>query len=128
MEVARLQTKAFGKQILDRHLQVALLAFEDDDGVLSEFENHLPAGATRRAWELVAVHHGYRANFWLDSCRVHGGKDGRALGADGEPVRSVFHIASGKDLSLIGKNRGSNVKIRIRGVGSLQRLPRGIQK
>src|SRR5262249_19909728 len=104
--------------MLDGHLQVALLALKDNDRVLSKLEDHLPAGAAGRARQLVAVHYSNGANGqFAAGCRLlDGGKDRRALSADGEPIRSVFHVAPGEDLAVLGENRGANVEVRIRGV------------
>ncbi len=82
-------------------MDIPLFVGGDDHHLGVEFVQHLTAGAARRA--SIARHYRYR--FDLAIARGDQLKDRCALGADGEAVRGVLHIAAGVDDARIGEQR-----------------------
>ncbi len=80
-----------------------MLALENNDGMLSELRNHLPAGPAGRTRDFVSIHHGHGAYGKLGSggC-VYSGENCRPLGTDRQSIRGVLDVASGEYFALFG--------------------------
>src|SRR5262249_39850370 len=108
---------------------VATLVFEDNDGVLAELEDHLPAGAAGRAWQVVAIHHGHSADGQLRAFRLLDSRENcRALGAYRKPVGSVLDVAALEDLPLLGEDGSADTEVGVTSISALQRLARCSEK
>ena len=86
----------------------AVRALKEDGGIRAELVDHLPTGTAWRTRQASIVGHRDRLNFNLRSQFGYGGEDRRALGAVGQAVRSVFHIATGKDSAVGQQDRGAD--------------------
>jgi hypothetical protein len=98
----------------------AFLTVEQDQRIWAKFKDYLTAGA---AWGARTVAFGrdgdcldpHARSFGCDGC-----EDGVALGADGQTVRGVFHVAAGILSAALGKDRGPYFEIRIGSVRVLE--------
>lgn len=95
-----------------------------------EFGQQLAAGAARherfRACGGLVVRRidtAHRDGVEMPVAGQHRGDRGRALGANRQPVRGVFHVRPGKNLTT-GENRRPHMKIRVRAIS----LPRGLAR
>src|SRR5579864_9677883 len=95
------QAKRFRQHVGDVHLHVVGLAAKDDSRVCAEFRNHLAASAAGRAWHVIFRDHGNALQLELALDLVDGVENGRALSADGEAIRGVFHVASGIEVAVV---------------------------
>ena len=55
-------------------------------------------------------------------------KSGDPLGANGEPVGGVLHVAAGVDAAVGILQRGADLEMRVRREGVLARRERGLQE
>ena len=106
----------------------AVLALKDDYNIFAKFSDDLAARAAGRTWHLIAIGYSDSADDELAVRFLHCGEDGGALSTDGEAVRSIFNVASGEDLALVGEDSRANVKVGIRCISAMKSLFRGIEK
>src|SRR5260370_20580478 len=116
--------EGFRKQSL--HLDCFRLAFEirqNHGNVAAKFPNQLAARATGRSKSIGIRYHGNGVEAALTF--ADGFEDGDPLGANGKAVRGVLDVATSKNSSGGGAERGTHAKIRIWRVRVFPRLPRG---
>ena len=87
---------------------------EEDDCVGAKFINHLAARSARRARDTVVVGDRHGLNLDLGAELGNRGENCRSLRAVGHSVRSILHIAAGKDFAVGEQDRRADVKIRVR--------------
>ena len=87
---------------------------EEDDCVGAEFVNDLTARAAWRTGYSLVIDHGDCADLNLWTELRDGRKNRRTLGTVGHAVGSVFHIATGENLSVREENGGPDPEMRIR--------------
>lgn len=114
---------------MDRHFLVALLSFEEHDGVSAEFKDYLAAGATRRARHIIGGDNGDGAKGKAGSFGLlYSGKNGGALSAIGQAIGGIFHIAAGEYLALIRQHSSTDAKVGVARIRPLQGVASGREK
>jgi hypothetical protein len=96
------------------------LTTKQNQGVGTEFENYLTTSAAGSAGSVAFGCNGDCLDPHASSFGGNGGKDGVALGADGETVRCVLHVATGVLGPTLGEDGGAYLEIRIGGVRVLE--------
>src|ERR1700722_8605688 len=94
-----LEAESFRKQLRDVGLLWSGGPLEKDGRVGTELVDHLAAGAARGAGDAVIIGDGDGTNLDLRAQCGHCGKNRSALGAVRHAIRSIFHVAAGKDFS-----------------------------
>src|SRR5574341_1144004 len=117
----RSEAKTIGQQLVDAALFPSLRGAEQHHRLRAELEDHLPAGAAGGAGKPLAVHHCDRPRPQPAPFPRHCGMDGGALGAVGQPVGGVLHIAARIDGAFRAQNGGANQEARVGSVGAPQR-------
>ena len=109
-------SKGFGKRSF-KPIGFGLAARVDqhDLDVAAELPEDLAAGAAGRGEHLGIGGHGHAAE--LARAFGDGLENGHALGADGEPVGGVFHVAAGVDAAIGVFHRGAHPEFGIRREG-----------
>ena len=63
------------------------------------------------------IDHRHRYNFRLPCAGGDGGKDGVALGADGQAIGGVFDVAAGENAAILQQDGGADMEMGIRRIG-----------